>query len=190
MALPDLLKKNIDVVFVGTAVTESSKNVGAYYATHGNKFYKIIQEIGLTETEINPQDYKDLLKHGIGLTDLVKNRTGLDNDLDESDFDVDAFKKKIKKFKPKIVCFNGKLAAAYFIHGNDQTANIQFGLQPQTFGKIKIFVAPSTAQTGNKYWDEKHWETLGELIKENKSKSIIIIFKNLFTRLFNLSSKI
>ena len=34
MALPDLLKENLKVVFVGTAVTKASKNAGAYYATH------------------------------------------------------------------------------------------------------------------------------------------------------------
>lgn len=168
MALPDLLKKRLEVVFVGTAVTESSKNVGAYYATHGNKFYEIIYQIGLTKTQISPQDYKSLLTHRIGLTDLVKNRTGLDNALEEGDFDVVGFKEKVKRVKPKIICFNGKLAAAFFINGNDQTGNIDYGLQDYIYCKAKIFVAPSTAQTGRKHWDEQPWEDLAKLIKANK----------------------
>ena len=165
MALPDLFKKGQKVWFVGTAVTESSKNVDAYYATHGNKFYEIIHQIGLTKRLISPQNYKSLISDGIGLTDLVKNRTGLDNALKAKDFDVNALKVKMKKHKIPFVCFNGKLSAAYFINGNNKTSKIKYGLQEYTYGNTKIFVVPSSARTANKYWDDKHWEDLSKLIK-------------------------
>jgi TDG/mug DNA glycosylase family protein len=168
MALPDLLKENLKVVFVGTAVTKASKNAGAYYATHRNSFYYIINKIGLTETQINPKEYTKLLSYGIGLSDLVKNRTGLDDELVKTDFDIESFKKKIVKYNPKIVCFNGKLAAAYFFNGNKKTSLIKFGIQKQTINNTKFFVAPSTAATAKLYWDENIWMALGELIVNKK----------------------
>lgn len=164
MALPDLLDRNLKVVFVGTAVTESSKKAGAYYATHGNSFYHIIKEIGLIDDHIKPEDYKMLLEKGIGLTDLVKNRTGLDNELVENDFDVDSFKKKIELYKPKIVCFNGKLAAAYFQNRNKNTSTIKYGIQPYRLNDTDFFVAPSTAATARRHWDKNIWVELAKLI--------------------------
>ena len=165
MALPDLLKENLKVVFVGTAVTKASKNAGAYYATHKNSFYYIINKIGLTETQINPKEYTKLLSYEIGLSDLVKNKTGIDKELVENDFDIVSFKNKINKYRPKIVCFNGKLAAAYFFNGNKKTSLIRFGIQKQTINNTKFFVAPSTAATAKLYWDETVWEDLGKLIE-------------------------
>lgn len=170
MALPDLLKENLKVVFVGTAVTKASKNAGAYYATHKNSFYYIINKIGLTETQINPKEYTKLLSYGIGLSDLVKNKTGLDYELVENDFDIGSFKNKINTYNPKIVCFNGKLAAAYFFNGNKKTSLIKFGIQKQTINNTKFFVAPSTAATAKLYWDENVWMALVEFISKIDSK--------------------
>jgi len=163
--LPDLLKENLKVVFVGTAVTKASKNAGAYYATHQNSFFYIIHKIGLTETKINPKEYTKLLSYEIGLSDLVKNKTGLDNELVENDFDTVSFNNKIKKYRPKVVCFNGKLAAAYFFNGNKKTSLISYGIQKQTINNTKFFVAPSTAATAKLYWDETVWADLGKLIE-------------------------
>lgn len=164
MPLPDLLNVGLNVVFVGTAVTASSNEAEAYYATHGNSFYKVLHNVGITEYEIMPANYRDLLNEGVGLTDLVKERDALDNELQHADFDIVGFKNKMIEFSPRVICFNGKLAAAYFILGNKKTKNIHYGIQRELFGNSIVFVAPSTSRTALKYWNEDHYRALANLI--------------------------
>ncbi len=164
MPLPDLLYRKLKVVFVGTAVTASSNAAEAYYATHGNSFYSVINNVGITPELILPEQYRSLINHGVGLTDLVKERDALDNELQHLDFDVEGFKEKMRHFSPRIICFNGKLAAAYFLLGNNKTKYVQYGRQSELFENSIVFVAPSTARTALKYWDENHYRALANLI--------------------------
>ena len=66
MVLPDLLKSNLNIVFCGTAASKKSKKLNAYYAGPGNKFWKTLYEIGLTDIQVNPQEFKILLKYNTG----------------------------------------------------------------------------------------------------------------------------
>lgn len=162
MILQDVLKPNLDIVFCGTAAGEVSAKRGAYYAGPGNQFYPILYKSGLTPHLIAPENYNQLVNHNIGLTDLVKLTSGNDNILIDSDFDIKGFEEKILKHSPRMVCFNGKKAAATFF--NTKTKHIHYGLQPQTIGKTKIYVAPSTSGSARKFWDESYWVDLKKSI--------------------------
>ncbi|MDI6907552.1 MAG: mismatch-specific DNA-glycosylase [Thermoanaerobacterales bacterium] len=113
--LPDVLGPNLKLVFCGTAVGNRSAQVGAYYADKRNKFWRILHQVGLTERLLLPHEYRELLKYGIGVSDLVKRRTGVDGTLSINDYGVPAFRAKIAKYQPRIVCFNGKRAAKFFL---------------------------------------------------------------------------
>ena len=165
MALDDLLPAKAKVIICGTAVTKTSKAANAYYANGGNNLYETLHEVGITPWQITPNQYRELADFGVGFTDLVKGRTGLDNELQKNDFDIEAFKSKILQCKPKVVCFNGKLAASYFKLGRRNTKKIYYGLMKDfTIGDTKIFVAPSSGAQGRRYWDIKHWHDLKKLI--------------------------
>jgi len=102
------------------------------------------------------------LNHGIGLTDLVKGRSGLDDNLESGDFDIEGFRGKIREFSPKIVCFNGKEAAKIFFH----LRSINYGIQNMYIDNTKTFVAPSTSGAAKRYWDIEHWKKLAKLFKQ------------------------
>lgn len=70
-ALPDLLQPDLDLVLVGTAVGERSA-ARDYYAGRGSTLWAYLEEAGLTPTRLEPHDDAELLRYGIGLTDLVK----------------------------------------------------------------------------------------------------------------------
>ena len=161
MILQDLIKPNLDIIFCGTAVGNTSADEQLYYAKSGNKFYSIIYKIGLVPKAIKPSEYKDLLKYSIGLTDIAKNVSGNDNQLNDKDFNRESFVDKITKYKPKFVCFNGKTAAAVFLFNNPKkTKQVSYGLLNNTIGTTKLFVAPSTSGNAKKYWDENIWFSL------------------------------
>lgn len=124
--LPDVLVPNLRIVFCGTAVGNRSAEVKAYYADRGNKFWRILYETGLTPRVLNPQDYRELLQYGLGLSDLVKRRSGLDSQLTSEDYDVTGLKNKMMRYQPCVLCLNGKKA------GN--------GSLPMPAGCIKSFI--------------------------------------------------
>ncbi|GJM28796.1 MAG: hypothetical protein DHS20C17_14310 [Cyclobacteriaceae bacterium] len=107
MILPDLLKKELKIVFCGTAAGDASADRKAYYAGPGNKFYKILYKVGFTDRLLEPEEFETLIEYRIGLTDVAKFVHGNDNSLKPSDFDPNAFNHKIKTYQPEWVCFNG-----------------------------------------------------------------------------------
>lgn len=162
MILPDIIAQNLDIVFCGTAVSNKSKKVEAYYAGTGNLFYPVLASCGFTPHLLIPQEYPSLLNYNIGLTDLAKNKSGVDSQLNDDDYDVKAFIDKILIFQPKIVCFTGKEAAKIFFNFK-HTKYVNYGLQNQTINKTKLFVAPSTSAKARKYWDENIYKELKKL---------------------------
>jgi len=160
--LQDLLRKNMRLVICGTAVANYSAKVSSYYAGAGNKFWRVLFEVGLIPVMLNSKDYKKLVEYWIGLTDLAKNKTGPDIKIPSHAFDTRSFEKKIQDCQPKVVCFNGKKAAKIYLHKK----YVEFGLQEERIGGTYLFVAPSTSASANRWWDQKWWEELSKFIKE------------------------
>ena len=72
-----------------------------------------------------PSEFKKLIDWDIGLTDMVKDKSGMDNVLSSSDFKNNGLIEKIKRYNPRYICFNGKKAAKEF-YG---VRNVEYGLQ-------------------------------------------------------------
>ncbi|SCB54749.1 Uracil DNA glycosylase superfamily protein [Bradyrhizobium shewense] len=52
--LPDQLRPNLRLVFVGTAASTRSAELGHYYAHPGNRFWRAIHEAGITPRRYQP----------------------------------------------------------------------------------------------------------------------------------------
>lgn len=156
--LNDLLTPNLKIVICGTAAGNKSAELKQYYAKPGNRFWKMLYEIGLTPALLSPAEYEKLLTFDIGLTDLVKTKSGMDSTLKKDDFNTTTFDENIKKYAPKILCFNGKRAAETYLQ-----RSVEYGLQLETINNTKIFVAPSTSGAASKFWDIKIWQEAAKL---------------------------
>ncbi len=152
MILPDVLEKGLKIVFCGTAVGDQSAKRGCYYAGPGNQFWPTLKKLGLIPKDFKREEFRGLPVYGVGLTDLVKARSGQDAKLNTEDFDVVAFRQKIEKFSPGILAFNGKKAAEVFLG-----RAVGYGLQKDKIGNTRIFVLPSTSGAARGYWDETKW---------------------------------
>ena len=80
--LPDVLRRDLRAVISGTAAGKASARRRAYYAGPGNKFWQSLRRVGLTPHVLKPQEFRELLGHGIGLTDqhvhqLLRHGNGL-----------------------------------------------------------------------------------------------------------------
>jgi TDG/mug DNA glycosylase family protein len=169
MILPDILHYNLNIVFCGTAAGNKSAERKAYYAGRGNLFYLTLASCGFTPRLFQADEFRELLNHKIGLTDLAKFTHGIDKDLLEEDYDTENFEEKILLYQPKVVCFNGKKAAKVYLQLMD-TKQILYGEQDRLIGKTKLFVAPSTSFNARKYWDENIWRQLKNICSNENQR--------------------
>ena len=159
--LPDVLAPNLSIVFCGTAAGNESARQGAYYAHPGNKFWATLYAVGLTPHQLRPAEYKEVLRYGIGLTDLAKYVSGNDDTLSPHDFDPAALVEKIYQFRPKAIAFTSKTAGSIFL----RSKRIIFGLQPEAIGPTNVFVLPSPSGLARRSWDIVHWQAAAAFVR-------------------------
>ena len=161
--LKDLLAPGLKLVVCGTAASTVSAARGAYYAGPGNKFWQVLHEVGLTNRQLRPEEYEELLSFGTGLTDVAKGQAGSDAAIDFSLSDPQSLREKLLQFAPGILAFNGKKAAQVFLGQR----RVGYGLQAETIGKnTRLFVAPSTSGAANRSWNVDCWKELAQLVGE------------------------
>jgi TDG/mug DNA glycosylase family protein len=161
--LPDQLQENLRLVFVGTAASTRSAEMGHYYAHPGNRFWRTIHEVGLTPRRCEPREFPALLEFGIGFTDLCKSGAGMDHQALTSPIDVPAFREKILRHMPKTVAFTSKKAASLFY--GKPTRAIALGRQPSLEGFPDIFVLASPSGAASGSWSVQPWQELADWIK-------------------------
>jgi TDG/mug DNA glycosylase family protein len=166
--LPDLLAPDLDLVFVGTAAGHRSAAERAYYAHPGNRFWRALHDIGLTPRLYAPHEFPELLKLGIGFTDMSKVGSGMDHEIAREHFDVTLFETKMRRFRPRAVAFTSKKAASLWL--GLPTGKISPGQQARLlpdFPEVFVLTSPSGAAT--KYWDIAPWRELAQWLKPTKS---------------------
>lgn len=161
LMLPDVLGRDLRVVFCGTAASSRSALVECYYAGPGNKFWSILHETGLTPYQLNSSEFRLLLKFGIGLTDILKDQAGSDSDLRFSRDAAFTVAHKMLTIQPGVLAFNGKRAAKEFFG----VENVEYGLCRESLDATRLFVLPSTAGNASGYWDHGPWHQLAAIVR-------------------------
>jgi double-stranded uracil-DNA glycosylase len=161
--LPDQLQENLRLVFVGTAASTRSADVGHYYAHPGNRFWRTIHQVGLTPRLYEPREFPALLELGIGFTDLCKSGAGMDRQALAFPVDIPAFREKMLRHRPKTIAFTSKKAASLF-YGRPTKA-IASGRQPPSEGFPEFFVLASPSGAASGSWSVQPWQELADSIK-------------------------
>jgi len=153
--LPDQLKPDLRLVFVGTAASARSAATGHYYAHPGNRFWRTLHAIRLTPRLYQPHEFPALLDLGIGFTDLCKHGAGMDHVALKAGVDVEGFLAKMRRYRPRAIAFTSKKAASLFY--GVPTSRIAFGRQPphEDFPDIFVLASPSGAASGA--WTLQPW---------------------------------
>lgn len=162
--LPDLLAHGLRLVICGSAAGSASARAKAYYAGPGNRFWQVLFDIGLTPRRLDPGDFRLLLDHGIGLTDMAKTVSGPDSSLPRTADAPDRLRATIRRYRPQVLAFNGKRAAAAF--QGTTTDRIDYGRQDAGLGPTAIHVLPSTSAAARRYWDPLPWQMLANAVRD------------------------
>jgi double-stranded uracil-DNA glycosylase len=159
--LPDVLRAGLAIVFCGTAPGTASAQAGAYYAKPGNRFWRVLHEVGLTPVQLRPADYLRLLDYNIGLTDLCKTAFGQDSDLPHDALDREGLCAKILNYQPQVLAFTSLQGARWYFCNN----RVRPGLQIETIGTTRIVALPSTSGLATKHWSIAPWQALAAMVR-------------------------
>lgn len=139
--LPDVLAKDLSVVFCGINPGMGSAAVGYHFANRSNRFWRTLHRSGFTPEELLPQNATLLLDYGFGLTSAVDRPTVGANDLKRDDF-INArpeLERKIKRYGPRYLAFLGKPACAAIFNQRE----VRWGMQTMLFGGAQVWVLPN-----------------------------------------------
>ncbi len=147
--MPDLLRTGLRLVVCGTPAGRASA------ARSGNKLWRVLHEVGLTATMLQPSDYALLLEARIGLTDLAEYVAGAA--LPDNALYAAQLRDVVEAIKPRALAFNGKNTASLFYRGG--THQLSYGRQSERIGATACYVLPSTAAT-SAFWSIEPWRAL------------------------------
>ena len=160
--LSDLLQNSLRVVLCGTAAGTTSAAERAYYAHRQNKFWKILHETRLTPEPLQPHQYRNLLRHGIGLTDLMKAGAGMDRATlpKLTATDRARLSQAIAAFRPRFLAFTSKTAGQKFFDGRRD-----YGEQSELIGDTRVWILPSTSGAANGSWRPDIWHRFADEVR-------------------------
>jgi TDG/mug DNA glycosylase family protein len=73
--VPDVLRPGLDVLFCGINPGLWSAAVGHHFARPGNRFWKALHLGGFSPRRLEPDEEAELLRLGLGITNLVERAT-------------------------------------------------------------------------------------------------------------------
>jgi TDG/mug DNA glycosylase family protein len=139
--LPDLLSKDLDVVFCGINPALSAAQVGHHFSSRSNRFWRVLHLAGFTPYLIQPEADRTILRYRCGLTAAVERPTVRASELTSHEFHEAAgeLERKLTRYRPRYLAFLGKPAfAAIFRQGR-----VNWGKQSIRFGGAEVWVLPN-----------------------------------------------
>src|SRR5436853_867660 len=103
--LPDVIAPNLRVLFCGINPGLYTAAVGHHFARPGNRFWPALYISGFTDRLLSPFEERELLKLGLGISNVVPHATASASELTKEDFIAGgrALAAKVKRYQPRIV---------------------------------------------------------------------------------------
>ncbi len=93
----------------------------------------------------------------------MKGQAGGDHEIDFGR-NGSLLKARLAPYAPRYLCFNGKRAAREALG----VKLIEYGLQAETFGPTRLFVATSTSGAARKSWDVGVWNEVARMVRDGR----------------------
>ena len=147
--VPDVIAPNLKVLFCGINPGLYTAAVGHHFARPGNRFWPALYKSGFTNQLMSPFEERDLLKDGIGISNVVPHATVSASELKREDFEKGgrALVTKVKKYHPRIVAILG--VGAY----RDAFARPKalIGEQAESIHTARVWVLPNPSGLNANY---------------------------------------
>ena len=139
--LPDIVAPGLRVPFCGINPSLLSAARGHHFARPGNRFWPALHLAGLTPRRLSPDEDRELLEHGLGVTNLVDRPTRTAAELEPAELRAGAaqLRELVGQYRPDVVAVLGLTAWRL---ASQQTRGA-LGRQPQGIGGAETWVLPN-----------------------------------------------
>jgi double-stranded uracil-DNA glycosylase len=140
-AIPDVIARDLAVLFCGINPGLWSAATGHHFARPGNRFWPALHRSGFTPRQLPPEDQKALLSYRLGVTNLVERGSARADELtdDELRAGAEILDRKLRRHRPAWLAVLG--VGAYRTAFGTRSATI--GPQPQSRGITRVWVLPN-----------------------------------------------
>ena len=140
-ALPDILAKNLSVVFCGLNPARTAATAGRHFSNRSNRFWRVLHRSGFAPVQIRPEDDHSILQYGYGLTTAVARPTRRADEVPRHEFvaSAHALERKLARLEPRAIAFLGKAAYAAIT----KASRVEWGRQAAPFAGAQVWVLPN-----------------------------------------------
>jgi TDG/mug DNA glycosylase family protein len=139
--VPNVIAPGLNLLLVGINPGLYSAATGHHFARPGNRFWPTLRASGITPRQFSPFEERELLKLGIGITNIVPRATAAADELrrDELRRGATRLKRLIHQYRPRTVAIVG--VGAYREAFAQPGAKL--GKQPEKLEGADVWVLPN-----------------------------------------------
>lgn len=147
--VPDVIADGLHVLFCGINPGLMSAATGHHFARPGNRFWPVLHASGFTPRRFAPAEQQELLRHGLGITNVVARASARADELSDEEFREGGsiLREKVLRLRPRWLAVAG--VTAYRVAFADKSARI--GPQELTIGDTRVWALPNPSGL-NAHW--------------------------------------
>lgn len=159
--LPDVIARELRVLFCGINPGLYTAAVGHHFARPGNRFWPALYRSGFTDRLLSPFEENQLLDLGYGITNLVARATASAAELANDEYlrGAEILQEKVEYYRPRFVAFIGIGAYRAAFARPDAVV----GRQQEKLGAALVWALPSTSGLNANYRPEELARLFAEL---------------------------
>lgn len=141
-SLPDYLRPNLDILFVGINPGLRSAQTGHHFAGYSNRFWKLLYEASLVSEPLGyKQDWR-LLQWNLGLTNIVARSSAGIESLTPEDYRRGAVQlaRKVRRYRPRLIALLG-VTIFRILFPEEETNDL--GLTSVRLADVPVFLLPN-----------------------------------------------
>jgi len=139
--VPDVVAPGLRVLFCGVNPSLYSAAIGHHFARPGNRFWRALHGAGFTDRLLSPFEDGQLLRYGLGCTNLVPHATARADEVTADELRAGAARlgRLVSECAPACLAVLG--VGAYRLGFGRPTAAV--GRQPEAIGGTTVWVLPN-----------------------------------------------
>ena len=159
--VPDVIAPGLRVLFCGINPGLYSGAVGHHFARPGNRFWPALYAAGFTDRQLAPAEERELLPHGLGITNIVERATATADELSPEELveGGQRLQARVQTYQPRFLAILG--VGAYRTAFGQPKAVL--GRQPEPFGGATLWILPNPSGLNAHYRLEDLARLYGEL---------------------------
>ncbi|MFG2409164.1 G/U mismatch-specific DNA glycosylase [Streptomyces brevispora] len=146
---PDVVVGGLRVLFCGINPSLMTAATGHHFAFPGNRFWPVLHLSGFTSRLLMPSEQSELLRYGLGITNVVARSTARADELSAEEFRAGGkiLTAKVERLRPQWLAVVG--ITAYRTAFGERRA--QIGPQERTIAGARVWALPNPSGL-NAHW--------------------------------------